>query len=66
MAVRTKGRAKFEFEGHHFVWWIEDFEHLSIVSTDKLFSVKVPVVKEPGEPDILVIIGREFVGGQPE
>jgi hypothetical protein len=62
MAIRKKGRARFDFNGRPFVWWIDDFEFLSIASEDTHFSVKIPVMRDPGEPDALAVIGPEFPG----
>jgi hypothetical protein len=62
MPARTKGRAKFDFRGRAFLWWIEDARYLRIISLDKKFVVGFPLGRAADEPPSLVISGQEFPG----
>ena len=62
MAARSKGRAKFDFRGRQFVWWVDGDKWLRIASSDKQFVVAVPLVKERDDHEVLVIHGPEFPG----
>ncbi|WP_186775679.1 hypothetical protein [Rubripirellula tenax] len=61
MGIRKKGRAKFDFKGRPFVWWIEGDVHLRIASDDKQFIVGYLLI---GDSSLLVVHGLEFPGIQ--
>jgi hypothetical protein len=65
MPARTKGRAKFDFRGRPFVWWIEDETWLRIASLDKKFVVAWLMWSYDGETELLHVIGEEFPGQPP-
>jgi hypothetical protein len=65
MAARTKRRAKFDFRGRRFLWWVDDDRFLRITSLDKKFVIAYPMVTEPGEPAVVEVIGSEFPGVEP-
>lgn len=60
MATRTKRRAKFDFQGRPFVWWVDGDRWLRIASQDKHFVVAYPLGRAPDEPAVLVVHGKEF------
>ena len=62
MPARTKGRAKFDFRGRPFVWWIDGDRYLRITSLDKRFIIAFPFWRELNGPPILEVIGQEFPG----
>lgn len=64
MGVRKKGRAKFEYAGRTFVWWVDNSEwFIRIASDDKSFVV---AYLRCGVPDLvgglLAVHGPEFDG----
>ena len=59
MPARTKGRAKFDFRGRPFVWWIENDKFLRIASGDKKFVIAYLIGTDPDEP-VVEVIGPEF------
>jgi hypothetical protein len=62
MAARTKGRAKFDFHGRPFLWWVDGDRYLRITSLDKKFIIAYPVGTEPNSPAVVEVIGSEFPG----
>lgn len=67
MPGRTKGRAKLDFHGRAFVWWVEGDRHLRISSLDKKFVIAFPLGRMIDMPPVIEVIGQEFPGlGQTE
>jgi hypothetical protein len=62
MPARTRRRAKFDFNGRPFVWWIDGDYWLRIASADKRFVVAFALGRAPGQLPILVVHGPEFLG----
>jgi hypothetical protein len=62
MPARTKGRAKFNFHGRPFIWWVDGDRWLRIASLDKKFVVAVPLGVDYAVPPLLEVIGEEFPG----
>lgn len=62
MPARTKGRAKFDFHGRPFVWWIDGDYWLRIASLDKKFVVAFALGRAGDQPPILTVHGHEFPG----
>jgi hypothetical protein len=62
MPARTKGRAKFDFRGRPFVWWVDGDYWLRIASLDKRFVVAYALGRAAGQPPILTVHGQEFPG----
>ena len=62
MPARTKRRAKFDFRGRPFVWWIDGDRYLRVLSLDKKFVIAVPFVWIENERLPVMIIGPEFPG----
>ena len=62
MPARTKGRAKFDFRGRPFVWWVDAERWLRIASLDKRFVVAYALGRALGQPPILTVHGHEFPG----
>jgi hypothetical protein len=62
MPARTKRRAKFDFNGRPFVWWIDGDYWLRIASADKRFVVAFALGRGPDQAPILVVHGQEFPG----
>jgi hypothetical protein len=62
MPARTKGRAKFNFRGRQFVWWIDGDRWLRIASLDKKFVVAFALGRAADQPPILTVSGQEFPG----
>jgi hypothetical protein len=62
MAARTKGRAKFDFRGRPFLWWIDRDRYLRILSRDKKFIIAAPIWTLPGSSSVIEVIGPEFPG----
>jgi hypothetical protein len=62
MSARTKRRAKFEFRGRPFVWWVDGDRYLRISSLDKKFVIAYPLGTEPDAPAVVEVIGSEFPG----
>ena len=62
MPARTKGRAKFDFRGRPFLWWIDRDRYLRILSLDKKFIVAAPIWTIPGDSSVIEVIGPEFPG----
>jgi hypothetical protein len=65
MPARSKGRAKFDFRGRAFVWWIDGDYWLRIASEDKRFVVAYPLGRAANQPPILTVHGPEFPGLEP-
>jgi hypothetical protein len=65
MPARTKGRAKFDFHGRTFLWWVDDDRYLRILSLDKKFVVAALIATTAGVP-IIEVIGSEFPGIDPK
>jgi hypothetical protein len=62
MPARTKRRAKFDFNGRPFVWWIDGDYWLRIASMDKRFVVAYALGRALDQAPILVVDGPEFPG----
>jgi hypothetical protein len=62
MGARTKRRAKFDFRGRPFVWWVDGDVYLRVSSLDKKFVIALPLGTEPGDPRGVEVIGSEFPG----
>jgi hypothetical protein len=62
MPARTKGRAKFDFRGRPFLWWVDRDRYLRITSLDKKFVIAFLIGTEPDEPQVVEVIGSEFPG----
>jgi hypothetical protein len=62
MAARTKGRAKFDFRGRPFVWWVDGDRYLRVSSLDKRLIIAYPLVAEADDPAVVEVIGSEFPG----
>lgn len=62
VSARTKRRAKFDFHGRPFVWWVDNDRWLRIASLDKRFVVAFPLGRAVDGPTILVVHGQEFLG----
>jgi hypothetical protein len=62
MPARTKARAKFDFGGRPFVWWIENEKYLRICSLDKKFIIACWLGTAPDAPEVVEITGPEFPG----
>ena len=62
MPARTKGRAKFNFRGRTFLWYITDDGRLHIHSLDKKFVIAVPLLRALNEPHVVDVIGQDFPG----
>jgi hypothetical protein len=62
MPARTKRRAKFDFNGRPFLWWIDGDGWLRICSADKKFVVALDLVQSANAPARLQVIGPEFPG----
>src|ERR1022692_4061562 len=65
MPARTKRRAKFDFRGRPFVWWIDAEKYLRIISMDKKFVIAYPLGTTMNDPPIIEVIGSEFPGLDP-
>jgi len=65
MPARTKGRAKFDFRGRAFVWWVDGDYWLRIASLDKRFVIAYALVRAIDQPPILTVHGQEFPGLEP-
>lgn len=59
MAIRTKGRRRFDFNGRPFVWFVKDDVYLRIASGDKRFSVIFELV---GKQPLLGVSSHGFPG----
>jgi hypothetical protein len=64
MPARTKRRAKFNFRGRQFVWWVDGDRLLRISSLDKRFVVALHLLGAPGKAAVLEVIGTEFPGAE--
>jgi len=62
MPARTKGRAKCDFRGRPFLWWVDGDRYLRITSLDKKFVIAYPMGTEPVAPAVVEVIGSEFPG----
>ena len=62
MAARTKRRAKFDFRGRPFLWWVDGDKYLRIASADKKFVIAYLIGTE--EPAVVEVIGPEFPGAE--
>ncbi|MCC6359981.1 MAG: hypothetical protein IT450_14650 [Phycisphaerales bacterium] len=60
MPARTKGRAKFDFRGRAFVWWVDGDRYLRIASLDKKFVIALVLGTEDCE--VVEVSGAEFPG----
>lgn len=65
MPARTRGRAKFDFNGRQFVWWIDGDYWLRIASADKRFVVAFALGRASDQVPILAVHGPEFLGLPP-
>jgi hypothetical protein len=65
MPARTKGRAKFDFRGRPFVWWVDADRYLRISSLDKRFIIAAPMGTAIDMPPVIEVIGQEFPGLDP-
>jgi hypothetical protein len=65
MPARTKRRARFDFHGREFVWWIDGDHWLRIASLDKRFVVAVPLLRDSDQSHLLAVHGQEFPGLTP-
>jgi len=65
MPARRKGRAKFDFRGRSFVWWVDGDCWLRIASLDKSFVVAYALGRASDQPPILTVNGHEFPGLEP-
>ncbi len=59
MAIRTKGRRPFDFNGRSFVWHLPDEVYMRIASTDKQFSVLYELI---GSEPLLGVSSHGFIG----
>ena len=62
MSIRTKGRAKFDYCGRQFVWWVDNETHLRIASADKQFVVSYLLYDPESVGPLLAVHGPEFPG----
>jgi hypothetical protein len=62
MPARTKRRAKFDFHGRPFVWWVDADRYLRISSLDKKFIIAYPLGTAGDAPPAVEVIGTEFHG----
>jgi hypothetical protein len=62
MPARTRGRAKFDFRGRPFVWWVDSDRWLRIASLDKRFVIAWPLGRRLDEPSTILVVGQEFPG----
>jgi len=62
MPGRAKGRAKFDFRGRAFVWWVDGDRYLRISSQDKKFVIAFPLGRKIDTPPVVEVIGQEFTG----
>ena len=67
MAIRTKGRRKFVFEGRDFVYYYDEPWSLHVASADKkfvviLFFFFIPWDPQPIDCYPLKVVGQEFPG----
>ncbi len=62
MAVLTTRRAKFEYHGRHFVWWVDSDTWLRIASADKQFVVAYLLFDPDSVGPLLVVHGTKFPG----
>lgn len=62
MSIRTKGRAKFDYDGRRFVWWVDSDIYLRIASADKQFVVSTPLHDLDSVGPLLAVLGPEFPG----
>jgi hypothetical protein len=58
MGVRRKGRAKFDFRGRTFVWYVSQDTYVRIASADKRYSVSYNWY----DSGVLKVSGAEFPG----
>ena len=65
MPARTKNRAKFDFRGRPFVWWVDRDRWLRIASLDKHFVVAFALGRASDQSPILTVHGQEFPGLEP-
>lgn len=67
MAVRTKGRRKFEVDGRPYVWFVGDDDDsadkiLHVISHDKRLIVHYHLGQEDPERRFAIALGQEFGG----
>jgi hypothetical protein len=60
MPARTRRRAKFDFQGRPFVWWVDADRYLRICSLDKKFIISLSLWG--AAPEVVEVIGQEFPG----
>ena len=60
MPARTKRRAKFDFRGRPFVWWVDADRYLRISSLDKKFIISLSLWRTA--PEVVEVSGQEFPG----
>ena len=62
MPARTKGRAKFDFRGRAFVWWVDGDYWLRVSSLDKKFVIAYALGRAADTPPVVGVRGFEFPG----
>src|SRR5688500_19638660 len=62
MPARTKGRAKFDFRGRPFVWWVDRDYWLRVSSLDKKFVIAYALGTTAETPPVVGVRGFEFPG----
>jgi hypothetical protein len=62
MSIRVKGRAKFDYRGRQFVWWVDNDTYLRIASADKQFVVAYLLFDPNFIGPLLAVHGPEFPG----
>ena len=62
MPARTKGRAKFDFRGRAFVWWVDADYWLRVSSLDKKFVIAYALGTAADTPPVVGVRGFEFPG----
>lgn len=66
--IATKGRRKLIHDGRRFIWYVKEDDDscdmiLHVISDDKLFNIQY-VLGQDEESCHVVVIGREFAGGE--
>ena len=62
MSIRRKGRARFDYHGRQFVWWVDNDTYLRIASADKQFVVAYLLFDPDSVGPLLAVHGPEFPG----
>ena len=62
MPARTKGRARFDFRGRAFVWWVDRDYWLRVSSLDKKFVIAYALGCAADTPPVVGVSGFEFPG----